>query len=691
MTDMTFVNPYNFVPFPNEVFRRKGWGHVGPGEVTEGGWFAGEQPEPLYSGTIGLEWDLLTPLQLPHGVAGEWIEGDTLRIPGSSIKGVTRSVHEAMFNGCARIFDEGFVPGYRMPAVSWPPEQDAEWCLAQVVAAADGRPTRLRLTEEVTFVSAAKLERLMAWLPTTGDVVSLDLGAAEKSDFPMGFFRYELDPCSIGPASCRVDVEAAIADDAPSAAMTDPDACVFIVTDPVPRHEHPAWWAAARLTGEYHELSESDSAAWRGFTRSVAGSDDLRRALGGAFPQWRQAAQQVSVSHHGTTLGYRTCQTGRLYVGDVIWVRMAGEDDDLHIEEIRLSQIWRTPGGSITAGQRASQMTPCHPDDEGGGLCLSCATFGSIDARRKATSDGRSVGYRGHVRFSAAVAEGVATTTVNGAPLSSPKPGAGGFYLNGLSADQERTVGDIAAHWGSEADEAANRAGLRGRKYYWHGSPDDQHAHWSANGANQSRPRYRAAPQQPMPRHGVILVQPGDEANRTVLNGTVIFDRLPMPALQALLASLSPQRLAGVFEAHRNRLMAIHLGGGKPLGLGTAVPRVTGLAVTTTTGRYTGGQAEQVADLGVPMVKRLIGAVGKPYLSELLTLLDVNGLSGEEKQRLSYPPGAGWEQFGTKAFARSYGFFMARNGQQYENHSKPVTNLPPATAHDRRIDWRGKK
>ena len=676
MPDMTFVNPYAFAPFPTEVRKRRAWGHVGPPRVGDGEWFAGGSEEPLYSGSIDLEWELKTPLQIPPDSPDEWLNGNTVTIPGSSIKGMTRSLHEAMFNGCARIFDADFLPGYRMPATLFPKDEENQWCLAQVVGAADGRPTRLRLTEKLTYVRARELANRIPQ-PTTGDVVNLDLDDAVERELPENRSRWELTPgLTATRVARRADAVRLIEKDTPA------DGCVFIVTDTGVRGNHPASWATGRLVDEYHELTDADAPAWEHFTRSVEGSRDLQVVRQGhTHVHWQSAAQLQSVRQFGTNLGDRVLQTGRLFIGDVIWVRILDTESGARIEEILLSQIWRRTG-KVTAGERAPGILPCRPDAHGNGLCLSCATFGSVDDARKSTSDGEAVGYRGHVHFSSATATGVTTSVVTRAPLSAPKAGAGTFYLRGLDPTLERQDGDIAAHWGSGADR---RAPLAGRKFFWHGDPDRQSDHWAQHGAPDSKPRYQAAAGQPLPVTGVRLVSP-----LTVFKGTVTFDRIPMPALQALLAALVPQRLANAFEKERGRVLAVHLGGGKPLGLGSAIPSVTALRVTSVTDRYTGGPERSAAALDLLTIKRLIAEVGRPPISELLALLDLNGLSEDEQNRVSYPPGAAWAQFGTKEFAQSFEFFGENNGQQLANSQRLFTTLPRPTATDRRISWAGK-
>lgn len=679
MPDQSFVNPYNFVPFAGEVIRHRAWGHVGPAHAREGDWFARDGiDEPLYSGSVEMRWTLKTPLQIPPEAAGEWLDGNTVRIPGSSIKGVTRSVHEAMFKGCARVFDDTFVPVHRMPAVTWPPDQADQWRLVQVVGAVAGRPTRLRLTEDLTFVKAQELAELITQ-PTTGDVVDLDLSAAEEV-FRKGSSRWELVPTAARLVANRVEAVRKIG------VGTPVDGCVFVVTDTKPRNTrtgyHPAHWATGRLTGEHHDITASDKPALDRFVKSAKGADDRRRAEHGEHAGWQTQPQFVTVRQGRAPLGRRVVQTGNLFVGDVLWVRMVDSSEGARIEEFLLSQIWRRTG-SGTAGERAPHILPCQPDHEGGQLCLSCATFGSIDAMPKSRSDGQAAGYRGHIRFSSAVANEVSLRApISRAPLSSPRPGSGGFYLQDLQPGNSRSQGDVITHWGSDADPSS-RSALRGRKFYWHSDPEAQYAHWAGEGVLSAKQRYRAAQGQPLPVAGVRLVNAP-----TTFTGTVTFDRLPALAVQALLAALSPQRVADALTSQRGRRLAVHLGGGKPFGLGSAIPHIDAVQISTVTHRYANGPVSPDPTLMPAALKQLNDEVGGLPLGEVLRLLDLDGLSDTERLRVSYPPGADWSQFGTSAFARSYDFFGKRNGEQLETRTKPFTPLPRANR-PQRIDWDG--
>ena len=114
-----FVNPYTFVPFPERIERRKPSGHhlLGAGNL---------------SGAFTVTWTFTSPFQAPAGQSGTAV----LRLPGSSVKGAVRSLHETLAGGCLRVFHEDFVPSYRDQARA----RSADWTMAVVEQAYSRRP-----------------------------------------------------------------------------------------------------------------------------------------------------------------------------------------------------------------------------------------------------------------------------------------------------------------------------------------------------------------------------------------------------------------------------------------------------------------------------------------------------------------------------------------------------------------------
>ena len=148
-----FVNPYTFVPFAATVERSAPGGHrrLGPGRL---------------SGAFTVTWTFTTAFQAPEGASGT----TALRLPGTSVKGAVRAVHETMAGGCLRVFDADFIPSYRDHAQVRGPE----WKLAVVEkATGDGQPLTVTLCDEVVWVGAGRLRQACGASLATGSRVSI--------------------------------------------------------------------------------------------------------------------------------------------------------------------------------------------------------------------------------------------------------------------------------------------------------------------------------------------------------------------------------------------------------------------------------------------------------------------------------------------------------------------------------------
>lgn len=666
-----FVNPYNFVPLPQTVVRRQPWWHTGPGsDPTDG---------VLYSGVLDVEWTLLSPLLIPDGAHGEQmvLPDRRVRLPGSSLKGVVRSLHEAMFNGCLRVFDSEFLPGYRMPAQSPDDDEAKDWTLGLITKSRDGVPAEIQLGGTVEWVKASALAAALPSPPRTGDLLEID-GITERNvQKAPGHHRDQIVPTRARTltAHSRV-VRELTAGDATLSGR------VVLITDPSIRRDKggkviPASWASSELTSERIELDPldpTDAEVLSRFRQASDGTDDRRKLSNNRDP-WRSATQFEQVRQGNVSLGYRAKQSGLLFPGDVVWVKVRDDGERVRCEEILLSQIWRHVGEHAAGNRVPPDLLPCQNHEN---LCLSCATFGSVDATGSDGGTGGNSGYASHVRFSSATTSGpVEIESITRAAMSSPRPGSGMFYINRPAPNHDPALaGDVASQWGSDGDIASS---LRGRKFFWHSDPDAQFRRWQEEGAPAARPRYRAADGQPM-TSAAKIARPGPGA---VLCGTITFDRLPWYAVEALLAAIDPRRLPaqvrqGVGVGHT---LAVHLGGGRPLGLGSATARVTG-RIATVEGRYGDADPVQLGDEMTTAALKLIlsraSTVGTVW-SRLLRLLDWDAL-GTDKHLVAYPPGTEWNQFGTKEFAQSFKFFQNNNGLQLARERQRYTPLPDATA-----------
>lgn len=666
-----FVNPYSFVPMPNDVKRAEPIGH------------SGKPREEVFSGSIDVTWTLATPLLLPATAAQEgWIQRDgRIRLPGSSIKGAVRSLHEAMFNGCFRIVDDGFVPAYRDPVSG--PLDTSEWRLAIVTASAQGQPTEFQLTREgsTEYVDAHALKASMTGgLPTSGDIVVIT-GARETNP---GLQRTEVK--AISSVQLIAGHSLALTSAGPFRLGR-----IFLVTDTAARTGTHVYWASGELDSTCVEFdaAHADADAWNEFHAVTRRANDRRELEGGGQEAWRRETVHKVVNwpaRGGQPIGQRARQSGLLFRGDVVWVR----PERGRITGIRLAQVWRSTG-QFAVGERLGNAKPCPDPDNPSHLCLSCATFGSatVDGVR---GEGDQTSYAGHVRFSSAVSTERPTLIElpRLAPMGTPNPGAGTFYLK---LPQERpNVGtdEVPSHWGTAESTAAK---LRGRKFYWHSDPDAQAKRWSSPQAPRP-PRYVAVENAQGMIRAATLVPAG-----TIFTATVTVDRLDRVGLDALMGSLNPAYILGVtdYATKKAARFAVHLGGGKPLGLGSAEVSVEP-HVTPTRDRYSNPAmtepmtfAQMTREMLMPVARR-VGLIGAG-LESLAHLLDLHGL-GDHEVLVSYPPNPttnGWSDFSTPEFRRSFKFFQETNGKSFAQQVNQWRLLPPASAPDVSLPIRNRR
>ena len=708
-----FVNPFAFVPALGTVQRRPWLGHLAAGS------------QQRYSGTITATWTLKTPFLLPQNAKQEgWLGSDgKLCIPGSAVKGAVRSLHEAMFNGCLRIIDDDYTPAYREPASGF--DEPDDWRLAIVTASHGGVPTQFQLTDanSTEWVDARALHAVWPGnpLPTSGDIAHIfgprtdaNLDRREvRSVSKVDVLRRATGKAETGHDPSKMDTarngEAGTAMGGGRSDGLFPTGRIFLVTDTAARKTDRkdgsranCYWASGELSERVVDFNHKgeDKSAWAAFTAACRGSDDRRRleqtrkapGAGGDPQDWRSKAVYAEVSwppqRPGSSdtrnrRGRRTQQSGFLFRGDVVWVKYRGD----RVEQIRLAQIWRKPGsGSVK--DRIGDAGPCPRQVDGTTvLCLSCATFGSATTDGK-RGDGEQTSYAGHVRFSTAESStAVRTRNVTLAPMGTPNPGSGAFYLRmdsipptGLEQDE------IPSHWGVADRGRPNLRPIGGRKFYWHADPDEQAKQWAReNGRSTLPPRYedlsRARPSK-MSR-AASLVEPGTD-RPTTITATISVDQLDQVGVDALLASLDPARVLHLTQHHKSRrpTYAIHLGGGKPFGLGSATVQLK-VDLTTSRERYASAQPASVAwpELGTEpgrvRLKALFDRVGSfgGNLEALAVLLDLKGL-GDLERYVTYPPGASWQEFGSQQFRQSYEFFQETNGQQLARSRREWLTLP---------------
>ena len=729
-----FVNPYTFASLPDTVPRREPPGHDG-GRFTPAG---SSTPETRYSGAVTVRWTLLTPLVLPPEARTPPHGQRLVELPGASVKGAVRSLHETLFRGCLRVVDADFVPSYRAPATS----KGAEWTLAQVVAATTGGvPTRVRLTENIDWVDGPALSRAyqragQKGAPTTGDVFAVD---AEAEETTLGRREVRSIGRLLRRSRPRQSQRPAGPDDPESIELQlggrSPDGDrVLLVTDvrvrrPVRNNgsRGRALWASGVLIDAELPI-EPEVAA--GFRRACQGADDLRRlksSRGSSDPDryagahapinvadgrardWRTESVPEDVRWWANyddppqgpkvVIGRRHLTTGLLFPGDVVWVKTSA--DDTRVEQIDLAEIWRQAGRGELGRRVPRQTLPCRfpreedrppGDDSPVGLCLSCEIFGSVDDRNAIAKAGSAQGgtqaaYAGHVRFGTVrPIVPVRVQEVQLAPTGSPHLGVGMFSLTAGTLDPRRPRNEFPGRWGASPDSVGDRA-LRGRKFYWHSDPQAQADHWSTVLGKQVTPRHlrrthqsadqgRSAQLIPAQQSGAGT---GGEPRPTVLEQTITVDGISESALHTLLVALQPQLLLGVRKPAAT--FATHLGGGKPLGLGSVTAEIDWKRTTLgpTAARYSGPRGEATAFTVQP--RAVLPWLDAKAANQLLQILDVSGL-GDAAHHVSYPTSVGWDSVDSKAFDESFSWFQANNGQSLARGGRPWVPLPEAGAGD---------
>ena len=315
-----------------------------------------------------------------------------------------------------------------------------------------------------------------------------------------------------------------------------------------------------------------------------------------------------------------------------------------------------------------------------GHLCPTCRVFGSVDPQSREPDDrAQQRAYAGHVRFGDACSDQpVELEEIHRAPLGAPRPGAGQFYLDytdNKPAGKERKP---TREWGSDPDTERRRP-LRGRKFYWHADP-----------ADQALPRHRARDHQERRGDGTEseLVSGGQLAPAgTVLRQRVTFDNLSRAELGGLLAAFEPHRVLPPAAPQAGTIL-LHLGGGKPLGLGSCAATVEDLRVWTAASRYGTAPAETPdADAYLREFAAACPAEIRDAIWPPLTAVLASGTV--PAAQVWYPPGEYWpDQKGhQKAFDEPFAFFTASSGMHIEPPGKqrPLVRLPDPADRDQSL------
>lgn len=647
-----FVNPYTFVPFSTtEPHRTSPHGHAGD--------------QRLWSGVLHLTITAHSPVlvrmdkpepgeppQLPSRPGGPSGTPQEI-IPGSSLHGAARSLHETLTGSCLRVFDSTFLPVYRDIA-----SNTADLRLA-VVRRVDqqGRPTEFQLCAP----GDVRNHRIRQ------DVLERHQGLASGTEL-------------------RVvqDQSGKIVDAAPAPG----GGWIVFISDAGARDPQLPYHAAVRrLTNE--TVPGPSQEVWQEYLTSVEGADDLRPANQRRY-QSQSTLVDVTFTYkpkHGSerkiVVGRRYRASPVLIVGQPVWVRL---DSAQHIVRIQLGQIWRH-SGQYTAGERLPRgryggLLACSTSDW---LCPSCRLFGSVDTRedgvpRPSYADQQS--YRGHVRFSDAVPIGPVTPlAITLPPQSSPRPGAGQFYL----ASPSDLIGNASRpplrEWGAKPDKPPNQPRrLRGRKFYWH-TPGNHQERGIAR-----KHHIDEHPDQVQP----VMAFPAG----TRFTATITLIDVDEVQLGSVIATLQPGAVFG-----RDDLMG-HLGGGRPLGYGSCTISIETDQNNPTSqlwrsgSRYRKKGPGDTLDLSLAsnrqkLLQAFLASKDRADQQTWRSLATVLRRDAVPASLVWYPPGRGWKERATLTdkFDEGFEFWKQTSGHRLADkegvrQGYPFTTLPAVTDND---------
>ena len=601
-----FINPYTFVPLPDKVKRDKPHGHA---RAVEGG----------LTGYLDVEFAFRSPLMMPVDwntpgettVTGTRIE-ERVTVPGSSVRGAVRSLFEVISSSCLSILDPDYRPAHRASLEMRP---DKRLAVVDEVDS-DGKVISVLPTSKVVWIRAEALWHLFGGAAglRSGVRISLDENAIYERSFG-------------GDKGKPVKREQLKPEGEPT--LKKGGDWVVHVADAGTKGDHPAdhiYVAVGKLETTPIRLGEMTWEDYRELCRysvDVTGGGLAPSAPAWDAEEWSGVAVMVkhtdrSRGNRETAIGKRRKSDGALAPGDSVWITTRSEGGERVVTGLTMSSSWRELGkGPIRNRLPDESLLPCRDPDE---LCPACATFGFIEARAEGQRRDQAEhnAYASHLRFGAFETDApVPLRLVLPPPTRSPRPSAGAFYLEHLTAEGENReagvaeLGKPASRWGGQLDSSGMRR-IAGRKFYWHGQePKD------------TTPTPRQVRRTHYPKEGAPDCQ---ETRRWITEGTPVlkgrihFENIDARQLGLLMLALEPRELAKRAGITVNGELATHLGGGKGLGFGTAVGRITATCIQDAAGRYRAGAgkvevdpwgaAMQVIDPDVPWITGLVKALG---------------------------------------------------------------------------------
>lgn len=313
-----------------------------------------------------------------------------------------------------------------------------------------------------------------------------------------------------------------------------------------------------------------------------------------------------------------------------VWYRKDSHGDVVALGPVALSRVlFRTARGDVVSlgdvlDREEGGYRPCAGRTDGL-LCPACAVFGTTWKERP------SSGWRGRVTFGPArsAAPVDRSDPVLLTPVGAPHPSAQTFYLWDPAAPGDPKA---AAYFNPDSR-------IRDRKLYWHkrGTTPEQIAGPPAQVNPILEDKDRAREQL----RRLELIPAG-----TRFTLEVGFDGLDARELGLLLLTLEPHRLASAVGSELD--LAHKIGGGKPLGMGSATLRVISATLLDPAQRYASLvepgtrtlEGDDLAGWVHGLCETTVGEAGltsdRPDVAALLALLDWNAV---EPSLLRYPPG----------------------------------------------------
>ncbi|VEJ57494.1 TIGR03986 family type III CRISPR-associated RAMP protein [Arachnia propionica] len=642
-----FINPYTFVPLPDTVKRDKPHGHA---RAVEGG----------LTGYLDVEFAFRSPLMMPVDwnipeettVTGTRIE-ERVTVPGSSVRGAVRSLFEVISSSCLSILDPDYRPAHRASLEMRP---DKRLAVVDEVDS-DGRVISVLPTNRVVWIRAEALWHLF------------DGAAGLRSGVRISFDESAIYERSFGGNKGKPVKREQLKPEG-EATLTEGGDWVVHVADAGTKGDHPAdhiYVAVGKLETTPIRLGEMTWENYRELCRysvDVTGGGLAPSAPAWDAEEWAGVAVMVrhtdrNGGHVVTAIGKRRKSDGALAPGDSVWITTGSEGGERVVTGLTMSSSWRELGkGPIRDRLPDESLLPCRDPDE---LCPACATFGFIEARAEGQRRDQAEhnAYASHLRFGAFETDApVPLRLVLPPPTRSPRPSAGAFYLEHLKVEGDNReagvaeFGKPASRWGGRLDSPRMRR-IAGRKFYWHGQePEDttptprqvRRNHYPAEGANNCREVRRWITEKP-----------------PVLRGRIHFENIDARQLGLLMLALEPRELAKRAGITVNGELATHLGGGKGLGFGTAVGRITATCVQDAAGRYRAGAGKvEVDPWGAAM------QVIDPEALWITGLVKALGTGSVPTDRIWYPTMGNFTQRGSYAqqqrFDKSFEYYAKFSG-----------------------------